>query len=189
MKINAGKYKYRNIALPQNIRPTTEKVREAIMSMVGPWIEGAAVLDLFAGSGALGLEALSRGAEFCYFCESNRANCRVLESNIENCKAGEESKVYNNDFKSAIAKIGGEGVTLDLVFLDPPYEQTDYYETAISLMQEYQVVDEGTLVVAEHLYDNKLSDKYGNFIRIKDKKYGSIGVDVYIYENPSEGVQ
>ena len=183
MKITSGKYKYRKLELPRGIRPTTEKVREAVFSMASAWLEGAAVMDMFAGSGALGLEALSRGAEHCYFSEASRANVKVLLSNIANCGAGEESTVINSDYQAAIKKLGGLGITLDVVFMDPPYEETAYYEKGMNLLQENGLLDEGALLIAEHLYDNKLSDTYGNLHRIKEKKYGSIGVDVYIYEN------
>lgn len=182
MKITSGKYKYRNIELPKGIRPTTGKVREAVLSMVGPWIEGAAVMDMFAGSGSLGLEALSRGAAHCYFCESSRANSKVLISNIAECVAGDESTVYNTDYQAAITKLGSLGITMDIVFMDPPYEELSYYEKGMMMMQEEGLLDEGSLVVAEHLYDNKLSDRYGSLHKIKEKRYGSIGVDVYIYE-------
>lgn len=185
MKITSGKYKYRNLVIPRGIRPTTEKVREAVFSMSAAWIEGASVLDLFAGSGAMGLEALSRGAAHCYFTEASRANFKVLIENIDNCGAGEESTVYNCDYQSAIERIGELGITMDVVFMDPPYEETDYYDKAMKKMQDLGLLDEGSLIVAEHLYDNKLSDTYGNLRRIKEKKYGSIGVDVYIYEKES----
>lgn len=87
MKIVAGEYKYRKIEIPEGIRPTTEKVREAVFSMINFNVPGAKVLDLFAGSGSLGLEALSRGADICWFNEGDRANFRVLKRNSENCKA------------------------------------------------------------------------------------------------------
>ena len=179
MKITSGDYKYRNIEVPKGIRPTTEKVREAVFSMIREWIPGACVLDLFAGSGAMGLEALSRGAEKCWFSELNRQNFRVLLGNIDNCRAGEKSVAMNCDFKAAIARINDR---LDIVILDPPYEQLDYYPQAIGLLEEKGLLDEGSIIVAEHLYDNKLSDSYGRLTRIKEKKYGSIGVDVYILE-------
>ena len=186
MKITSGKYKYRKLNIPKGIRPTTEKVREAIFSMAQPWLNGAAVLDLFAGSGAMGLEALSRGAEHCYFAELSRANYKILLSNIADCGAGEESTVYNADYLSAINKICATGVIMDVVFMDPPYEELEYYEKAMRLLQENNMLDEGSLVIAEHLYDNKLSDTYGNMHRLKEKRYGSIGVDVYIYEKRSD---
>lgn len=179
MKITSGDYKYRNIEIPKGIRPTTEKVREAVFSMIREWIPGAAVCDLFAGSGAMGLEALSRGAEKCWFSELNRQNFRILLGNIDNCKAGEKSVAMNSDFKAALARIN---TTLDVVIMDPPYDQLDYYTQAMDILQERGLLDEGSIVVAEHLYDNKLQDTYGRLTRIKEKKYGTIGVDVYIFE-------
>ena len=179
MKITSGEFKYRNIEVPKGIRPTTEKVREAVFSMIREWIPGACVCDLFAGSGAMGLEALSRGADKCWFSELSRQNYRVLLGNIENCRAGDRSVVINSDYRTAIARITDR---LDVVILDPPYDQTGYYEDALSLLQERELLDEGSVVVAEHLYDNSLLETYENLVRIKEKKYGSIGVDVYIFE-------
>jgi len=179
MKITSGEYKYRNIEVPRGIRPTTEKVREAVFSMIREWIPGACVCDLFAGSGAMGLEALSRGADKCWFSEINRQNYRILLNNIENCKAGEKSAVLNCDFKTALGRIKDK---LDIVIMDPPYEETDFYSQAMGMLQELDLLDEGSIVVAEHLYDNKLFDAYGRLTKIKEKKYGSIGVDVYIFE-------
>ena len=177
MKITSGDYKYRNIEVPRGIRPTTEKVREAVFSMIREWIPGAAVCDLFAGSGAMGLEALSRGADKCWFAELNRQNFRILLGNIDNCRAGEKSVPMNCDFKTALARID---TTLDVVIMDPPYDQLDYYPQAMEILQERGLLDEGSIVVAEHLYDNKLQETYGDLTRIKEKKYGSIGVDVYM---------
>lgn len=179
MKISSGDYKYRNIEVPKGIRPTTEKVREAVFSMIREWIPGAAVCDLFAGSGAMGLEALSRGAEKCWFAEINRQNYRVLLGNIAGCRAGEKSVALNCDYKTALARID---TVLDVVIMDPPYEQLDYYPEAMEMLQERELLDEGSIVVAEHLYDNKLQDTYGRLTRIKEKKYGTIGVDVFIFE-------
>ena len=181
MKITSGKYKYRKLEVPRGIRPTTEKVREAVFSMVQPWLPGADVLDLFAGSGAMGLEALSRGASHCWFCEAGRLNQKVLAANIEYCGAADESTVIGSDFRAAIERIAGgmPPVKLDVVIMDPPYDKTAYYEEAMQLLQQQGLLDEGSLVVAEHSYDNTLSDSYGDLRRIKEKKYGSIGVDVY----------
>ena len=176
MKIVAGDYKYRNIEIPKGIRPTTEKVREAIFSMIRDWIPEAVVLDLFAGSGALGLEALSRGAGKCYFNEGNRANFKILATNVSNCKANDDSILINKDYKSAISSVND---TFDIVFMDPPYEQISYYETAMMMLQENSLIEKGSIVIAEHLYDNVLSETYGNLIKIKEKKYGTIGVDIF----------
>lgn len=178
MRINSGKYKYRNVVLPDDIRPTTAKVREAMFSMMYGHIEGAYVLDLFAGSGSLGLEALSRGAEFCYFNEISRKNLPILKGNIANCGAEHECKVYNKDFRKCLANIEPG---LDIIIMDPPYA-AGYYDEAFDLINEYELLNPGGIVVAEHLYDNPLQDNYGKLVKIREKKYGTIGVDIYSYE-------
>ena len=185
MKITSGKYKYRNIEVPKGIRPTTEKVREAVFSMIMQWLPDAEVLDLFAGSGAMGLEALSRGAARCTFAETNRNNQRVLLSNIANCGAGDEAVVMGRDFEAALTEISRkkDKPVFDIVIMDPPYEKTDYYVTAMMKLQEFDLIDEGSVVVCEHLYDNKLLDTYGSLVKIREKKYGSIGVDLFCVDN------
>ena len=181
MKITSGEYKYRKLEIPDGIRPTTEKVREAIFSMIASWIPDAVVLDLFAGSGALGLEALSRGAGIAYFNELDRKNYKILNSNINHCRAEEKSHVMNGDFRTCLEKLGFKNVKLDVILMDPPYHE-GYYEEAFDLINEMGLLDEGSIVVAEHLYDNKLSESYGRLRKIREKKYGTIGVDLFIAE-------
>lgn len=178
MKITSGEYKYRKLEVPAGIRPTTEKVREAVFSMVREWVMDAVVLDLFAGSGALGLEALSRGAARCYLNEGDRKNYKILCGNVDHCKANDKAVLSNSDFRQCLGRIKDK---LDVIFLDPPYRE-GYYEEAFELINEYELLEEGSIVVAEHLYDNKLSETYGRLTKIKEKKYGTIGVDVFIYE-------
>ena len=180
MKITSGLYKYRNIEIPKGIRPTTEKVREAIFSMIRDWIPEATVLDLFAGSGALGLEVLSRGASKCIFNEINRQNFKVLHSNISNCKADGNAVLLNFDYKTCLTKLDEK---LDIVIMDPPYEEVQFYESAMKLLQDNNLLEEGSIVITEHVYDNKLSETYGKLTKIKEKKYGTIGVDVFEYQD------
>lgn len=175
MKIVAGDYKYRKLEIPDGIRPTTEKVREAVFSMISFYIPGAKVLDLFAGSGGLGLEALSRGAERCWFNEVERRNFRVLQGNVANCRAEDRAVLYNHDFRKCLSLIHQE---MDVIFLDPPY-QSGFYDEAFELLNENDLIKENTVVVAEHLYNNKLSDTYGKLYKTREKKYGTIGVDLF----------
>lgn len=175
MRINSGRFKYRKLEIPESTRPTTEKVREAVFSMLIGKVEGATVLDLFAGSGSLGLEALSRGAEFCVFNEGDRKNYKVLKNNIENCKAEEISSTYNNDFRKALILANRE---FDIIFVDPPYREGCYGEV-FELVEEYGLLADGGVIVAEHLNDNELSDNMLSFSRTKHKRYGTIGVDFF----------
>ena len=175
MRIISGEYKYRKLELPADIRPTTEKVREAVLSMVCDQISGAAVLDLFAGSGSLGLETLSRGAERCVFNEVSRKNFIVLKKNIAACNADVRATAYNSDFRKFLCSINER---FDIVFLDPPYA-AGFYDQSFQLLHENGLLKQGALIVAEHLYNNKLLEQYQSAVRVKEKKYGTIGVDVY----------
>ncbi len=175
MRINSGRFKYRKLEIPESARPTTEKVREAVFSMLIGKVEGATVLDLFAGSGSLGLEALSRGAEFCVFNEGDRKNYKILKNNIANCKAEEISSTYNNDFRKALILANRE---FEIIFVDPPYRE-GYYGEVFELVEEYGLLADGGVIVAEHLNDNELSDKILGFSRTKHKRYGTIGVDFF----------
>ena len=175
MKINSGEYKYRNMEIPEGIRPTTEKVREAVFSMLTGKISGATVLDLFSGSGSLGLEALSRGAEKCYFNEGNRKNFSVLKQNVLHCRAEKKAVLLNNDFRKALSEIDE---SINIVFLDPPYK-SGFYEDAMILLEENRLLTSDSLVIAEHLYNNPLDGNYGNLYKIKEKRYGTIAIDIF----------
>lgn len=177
MRINAGDYKFRRIVLPEDIRPTTEKVREAICSMVMSYIPDANVLDLFAGSGVLGLEVLSRGARHCWFNDSSRRHVSIVKENVENCCAQEKATLSTKDFRKCLDSLHEK---MDLIILDPPY-RSGYYEEAIEKIAERELLDREGIIVAEHLYEISLPEEIAGFKRIKAKKYGTIGVDLYIW--------
>lgn len=175
MKINAGEYKYRNLEVPEGIRPTTGKVREAIFSMLTGRIEDAVVLDLFAGTGSLGLEALSRGAKHCYFNEGSKKNYKILKNNIENCQAAEKSTVFNSDFRRVFSFIDKQ---INLIFVDPPYHE-GYYGEVFKNIEEYNILSEDGIIIAEHYDDNKLPDNIEGYSKFKAKHYGTIAVDMF----------
>lgn len=122
VRIVAGKWRGRRIEAPpgKNVRPTLDRVREAWMSILQPQLPGSRVLDLFAGSGALGLEALSRGAEFADFVENDVHSFRVLRSNMELLQSGGTAAVHRVDALKFAATI--EGCAYDVAFADPPYD-------------------------------------------------------------------
>ena len=107
MRISTGEFKGRKLETPDNndIRPTSDKVKEAMFSILTNDVPGAVCCDLFAGTGNLGLEALSRGAELCYFCDSSRASIGIIHRNIEHCGATERSVVLTGDYKKTLKRI------------------------------------------------------------------------------------
>ena len=123
MRIITGDFKGRKIEMPAgyDIRPTTEKVKEAMFSIIGQDIYDAVCVDLFSGTGNLGLEALSRGAEKCWFCDNNRESIRLIKQNIANCKAEEWSCLVPGDYEKCLMRIKESGDKVDVFLLDPPY--------------------------------------------------------------------
>ena len=154
MRIIAGSRRGARISAPRGravTRPTGDRVREAVFSLVGP-VDGAAVLDLFAGSGAMGLEALSRGAASAVFVEHDRQACRVIERNLARLRL-EGATVLCTDARTALAREAAEGRRYDLVLVDPPYEMFSQLQTALAASLPPLLAENGIAVIetAAHL--------------------------------------
>jgi 16S rRNA (guanine966-N2)-methyltransferase len=177
MRIITGIYRGRRLASPRDlsVRPTSDRVKEAIFSMIEGDIPEAVVLDLFAGTGSLGLEALSRGAKHCYFIDNDRESVRLIKTNIAHCKAEDESTIMVGDFNYAITKVKEP---VGLAFLDPPYE-TKLLDQALLKISEEGFMVPGGLVVTEHGPKKVMPDNIGKLEKIKEKKYGQVFVTVY----------
>lgn len=147
MRIIAGKHRGRRLAAPKGeaTRPTSDRAREALFSILGP-VDDASVLDLFAGSGAMGLEALSRGAARCVFVESDRAACRVIEDNLAKLRLT-GALVLCKDAFQALREEGAAHRTYDLVLADPPYDAWDSLEARLGDAVEPVLAPDGLLVV------------------------------------------
>ena len=147
-------------------RPTTDRVKEAMFSIIQMNIAGSIVLDMFAGSGALGIEALSRGAVWCDFVENNKQAVDVIQANIEKTKLMDFSNLYNSTAHSFAERCNKK---YDVVFLDPPYNK-GLCEEAMSLLKEYDLLNDGAIIVCEansneaitSTYPEKKQAKYGN---------------------------
>src|SRR5690625_904040 len=131
MRIIAGKYKGRKLSQvghPQT-RPTSDKIKEAIFHVLGPYFTGGKGLDLFAGSGALGIEALSRGLDSVIFIDHANAAIKTIHKNVNTLAlTKEQAKVYRNDAKRALYRLAQAGEVFDIIFVDPPYQTTHYNE-------------------------------------------------------------
>ena len=148
MRIVAGARKGHRIAAPKGVvtRPTGDRVREAVFSILGP-VDGASVLDLFAGSGAMGLEALSRGAASCVFVERDRDAARVIQANLEKLQLL-GAVVTNRDVAAALQDVRSRGRRYDLVLVDPPYEEWESHAAALAELLP-AVLEDDALVVVE----------------------------------------
>lgn len=154
-------------------RPTAEMVKEAIFSAIQFDIPGTSVLDAFAGSGQLGIEALSRGAEHCVFVDNNPEAVNIIRENVDGCGFIKNSRILNMDSIEYL-KMAKKG--LDIVFLDPPYH-FGTVEKCLELLQNK--LNDGGIVVCEHENELVLDEQYGNLVQHKRYKYGKIAVTIY----------
>ena len=176
MRIVAGKYRHRNIEWPNdniNIRPTKDRIREAIFSALGD-ITNFNVLDLFAGSGAMGIEALSREAKWAYLVDNNKVAISTIKNNIHTLNANNSTVLFMDAFL-ALEKFKQENIQFDLVILDPPYEKGNYIG-AISSLLNNKLVKENAILVIER--NHPINYDSFDFENIKEYHYGDIEVDI-----------
>ena len=170
MRIIAGRYKGRKLEVPKarEARPTSEKVREAVFSMLQNYIEGAKVADLFAGTGAMGLEALSRGAASCIFSENNISMQKILAANIKSVGADSSAELHRGDYRSAI--------DVDIYFLDPPYSENALDEPMRLILSSLHY-NSDTLFVLEH--DRRVVvPEYEKLSVFREKRYGNTAITI-----------
>lgn len=182
MRVVSGSAKGRPLkAVPgSGTRPTTDKVKEALFSMIGPYFDGEEVLDLFAGSGGLGIEALSRGASRAVFVDSDRRAVETVRANIAAAKLEQAAEVYRNDAMLALKALARRGRSFDLVFIDPPYrmKRADQY---IICMEEHEMLRDGAAVVIEHEADFAYPETIGSAALRRRAEYGETSVSIYRY--------
>ncbi|UOF89215.1 16S rRNA (guanine(966)-N(2))-methyltransferase RsmD [Fodinisporobacter ferrooxydans] len=180
MRVIAGICKGRRLAaVPgQSTRPTSDKVKESIFNMIGPFFEEGHVLDAYAGTGALAIEALSRGMETATCIDIEPKSLHVIKKNLAECGFLTQAEVYRNDAKRAISILAKKDKRYDLVFLDPPYRY-DTIPELISQLQEQRLVNDRAKIVAEHDAGVRLPDEIGEFVQIRYVVYGDTGVTIY----------
>ena len=183
MRVIAGSAKGRPLkAVPgMNTRPTTDKVKEAIFSMIGPYFDGGLVLDLFAGTGGLGIEALSRGADRAIFVDKEKQSVDIVRHNTSAAGVSDRAEIYRNDAERAIKALAKRGQGFRLVFLDPPYRMTNMDELLGELAASGLLEHDATIVVehdAAHLYPERFG---GGFEQRRSVKYGDTAVTIYTF--------
>lgn len=158
----------------EGTRPTMDRVKESIFSSIQNYIPDGIILDLFAGSGNLGFEAISNYANKCYFVDKNRECIKLINENISLFKIN-NAVVINDDYKNALVKLKDE--KFDVVFLDPPYKNNDYINNAIEYIMNNNMLNSKGIIVCE--YDSVINTNYYGLDIIKEKRYGDKYVMVF----------
>ena len=179
MRIISGKYRGRKLNSPQGreVRPTTERVKEAIFSIILPYLDEAVVLDLFAGSGGLGIEALSRGAKHVYFCDISEKSIAVIRQNVETLDVSSDVTLLNCDFKRVSNRINKK---IDIVLVDAPYNMCEYSAILDTISDGNYLADDALILIERDRSKAgyEISEK---FVLNKTKKYGNTEVDILFY--------
>lgn len=174
MRVITGSARGRKLKTPsgQDIRPTTDNVKEAVFNIIQFDIEGRRVLDLFAGTGQLGIECLSRGAREAVFLDQSREAVRMVRENLKTC--GMNATVLQEDALAYLRR----GDRFDLIFLDPPYD-ADLYEPALETINSVDNLSDGGIIVCEARSERPLPDMKAPYRKVKEYRYGKVKICIY----------
>lgn len=178
MRVISGKYKSRKLEGYNTIgvRPTMDKVKESLFAMINNYIEDSVCLDLFSGTGALGIEAISNYAKQTYFVDNNKLSIDITKLNINNLKIDNYS-IVNDNYINAIKNFNNNNIYFDIIFIDPPYGVIRI-EDVINNILKYNIIKNNTLIICEY-EDENLKDSYNNLKLYKQKKYGKTFITIY----------
>ena len=174
MRVITGKYKGRALVAPKNdARPTLDRTKETLFNILNPVVDGAVVLDLFAGSGQLAIECLSRGADRAILCDKSQYAVAAIKQNFQ--KIGEKPELFVCDYADCLARLDTK---VDLVFVDPPYQAGLYLDVLENLCKR-STVQQGGIVVCEHLATDEMPNEAFEFQLYDQRKIGTVKFSFY----------
>lgn len=183
MRVIGGKYRGRRLRTVEglDVRPTSDRLRETLFNILAPRIEGSRFLDICAGSGAVGIEALSRGASEVIFIERSRRACSVIRANLEAVGAGREAVIVSRDAEPALTQFAGDFREFDIAFLDPPYA-SEVYGRVMSLLGRGELLSEDAIVIVEHRVKRPPERQYEKLRMFRMVKQGESSLAFYEIE-------
>lgn len=187
MRIIAGKFRSRQLKSLKglSLRPTSDRLRETLFNVLGDIVTGARFVDLFAGTGAIGIEALSRGAREAIFIEKHAPTMALIKKNLESLEIRSGVRALTKDALRALEQLAGEpampGSGVDILFLDPPYAEKGQYTEILALLGESRLLADGAVVIAEHLRTVDLPDAFAKLERVRVLCQGDAALTFYRY--------
>src|SRR5262249_19263022 len=191
MRIIAGRFRSRQLKSLKGLalRPTSDRLRETLFNVLADLVPGSRFIDLFAGTGAVGIEALSRGAREVIFVEKHPPAVALIRKNLESLDVRDQFRVLAQDGVQALDRLAAEPATphshLDLVFFDPPYADEAQYVNILSLLGKSSLLADGAVVIAEHLRALDLPESFGKLERVRVLRQGDAALSFYRYRPPS----
>ncbi|SDK43463.1 16S rRNA (guanine(966)-N(2))-methyltransferase RsmD [Natronincola ferrireducens] len=180
MRIIAGKARGLRLMAPKDlqVRPTSDRVKESIFNIIQNSLYDSIVIDLFAGTGNLGIEALSRNAQKAYFVEQSKTNIEIIKENLNKTRFTEIGEVINGDVIFSIHKLALKGVQGDIIFMDPPYNQ-GWPIKVLEEIYKKQIVTSSGIIIVEHDKNENLLDEVHGLFRFRKKDYGNTTMSFY----------
>ena len=187
LRVISGKARGLKLDTPKNqdVRPTTDRVKESLFNMINSYIMDSNILDLFAGTGSLGIECLSRGAKNCVFVDKSKDSINIVRSNVKKARVENESTILNVDFKDAVKRLSTQNQKFDVIFMDPPYYENMFIECLKSI-DEFNLLDEDGIIVVEHDTKDLFEESIGRLNKSREKKYGNTTLTFYKLEEQDE---
>lgn len=181
MRVIAGKVRGHPLIAPDgfNTRPITDKIKEALFSSWQMKLEGSHFLDLFAGSGSMGIEAMSRGAEKVVFVEKDRKAIEIIKKNLSSCKFTDGYAVYKDDVFRRIECLKDDGEQFDIVYLDPPFTVDSIFLPVMEVLSDGKLLRENGIIMIRTRKEKEMPDEIGKMTKYKFKQYGISGVHYY----------
>jgi len=182
MRVIAGKSKGKKLKYPKlakgKVRPLTDQAREALFNILGERVPESYFLDLFAGTGAVGIEALSRGATLAIFVEVNKRVVQVIRENLEIAGVSDRAEVYSVDALRAIKILDSKKARFDVIFIGPPYG-SPALEEAMEKISNCGVLNKDGIIIAEHRAKQNIKEEFGNLKLVRSNRYGDTRLSFY----------
>ena len=181
MRIVAGRYRSRRLKVgpEEGVRPTSDRLRETLFNILGDRVIESVFLDAYAGVGAIGIEAISRGARRVNFVDCEKKACDVVRANLESLGIEDGYRVYHMDLSEALGLCLGEALRFNIAFLDPPYDREDLYQRDLEQFGRDRLIDEGGLLIVEHRRTMEMPDAAGSMIRGRTLQQGDSVLSFY----------
>jgi 16S rRNA (guanine966-N2)-methyltransferase len=181
MRVIAGKFRSRTLRSlkGRELRPTSDRLRETLFNILGPTMQGAVFIDLYAGTGAVGIEALSRGARSAYFVEHHAPAVALIRQNLDSLGIGKEAEILGVDALRGLERLEACHVHADFIFLDPPYAADEEYEKVLAYLGESPLLAPGGRIIAEHLKKRALPERAGELELTRVVAQGDAALSFY----------
>lgn len=183
LRVISGSRKGFRLKAPKGLctRPTQDKVKESLFNIIGGIKAGSNVLDLYSGSGGIGIEFLSRGAGKCYFIDSSKDSIIAIKENLQKTSFLEESIVYHNDIFRSMNILGNKKISFDYIFMDPPYDK-NLEKRTLKLICEKQIISNSGIIIVEHRKSTTLEETLFCLKKIDERNYGDTTISFYVKE-------